>query len=257
MSEDINKNFMVFDQNSLHLKRRDIKLIVENGENFIKKSSDHSLENEFRIMKQFNHHLIGKVIRLINEKSFIIEFYPGGNIKSDHPMEIEQVKIYFIQMARAVEVIHSRNCAHLDIRLNNFVLDQYGNIKLIDFEHADNENGDRVFGAFGSTKYNSPERYTGCYSGFKADIFSLGVLLFRLLIGEYPFASVRQSNGRFKLYSEDRERYWSRLNVHLNKTHGNFSIDEDAKDLIDKMLEINPEDRLSADQILKHKFCEF
>lgn len=243
-------------ENSCHLQGRSIKLIESNGKKYIQKSATHSLTKEFNTMQHFNSDLIGKVKYLKSDKSYIMKFYPGGNIQCDEPIPKTQAKKIFIQMAKAVEVVHSENYVHLDIRLNNFVQTKFGEIKLIDFEHATNENCDRISEPYGSEKYNSPERYFGDYDGFKADIFSLGVVLFRMVFAEYPFAQTCFNSGRFKLFVEDRPRYWKRLEQHLNKIWQDLEVDEDAKELIDWMLEIDPQARPDISQVLKHKYCE-
>ena len=239
---------------SKHMQGRDIKLVSFNGKICLMKSSTQSLEKEFESMKEFDSRLIGKVYKLINERSYLMEYYPGGNIESDRPMDLARLKRYFFQMASALQVVHSNNFAHLDVRINNFVLDEQDCVKLIDFEHSTRIDVDAVEGVRGCDRYNSPERYKGRYCGFKADIYSLGIVLFRLLTGEYPFPIANNSSSRFKLLNQNTEKFWDRMLTHLCKLYGDIDINEEAIDLINWMLSEDPQDRPSIDEVLKHSF---
>ena len=250
-----NTEFVLLDLNrSKHMEGRDIKLVCFNGKTFLMKSSTQSLEKEFESMKEFDSRFIGKVYKLINERSYLMEFYPGGNIECERPMDIARIKRYFFQMASALQVVHSNNFAHLDVRINNFVLDLEDCVKLIDFEHSTRIDVDAVQGVRGCNRYNAPERYKGRYCGFKADIFSLGVVLFRLLTGEYPFPIANNSSSRFKIFIQNSEKFWDRMFVHLCKVYGDIELNEEAIDLINWMLSEDPQDRPSIDEVLKHSF---
>jgi serine/threonine protein kinase len=239
---------------SKHIEGRDIQLVDHNGKFLILKTSAHSLEKEFENMKVFDSPFIGKVIRQVSSKSYLIEYYSGGNIRSDQPMEVNRLKNIFRQMVQAVQVIHCRGFVHLDIRINNFVLDQDQGVKLIDFEHSTNVNCENIEETLGSDKYNAPERNFNQYSGYKADIFSLGVVLFRLLTGEYPFPAACLSSSRYKLFRQSKQAYWERMMTHLTKIYRNVKLDEDAIDLINWMLSENPQDRPCIDEVMKHNF---
>jgi len=108
-------------------------------------------------------------------------------------------QFFFLQMAAAVNHIHSRGYAHLDIKLNNIFLDEYFNIKIGDFGSAlrPQKNG-KTNKRRGTTNYMAPEvknqkqdttdgsRKVKTYDPFRADVYSLGVCLFILLFKSYP-----------------------------------------------------------------------
>lgn len=102
-------------------------------------------------------------------------------------------------MAAAVNHIHSRGYAHLDIKLNNIFLDEYFNIKIGDFGSAlKPQKKGKTNKRRGTTNYMAPEvknqnkvtpensRKQKTYDPFRADVYSLGVCLFILLFKSYP-----------------------------------------------------------------------
>jgi serine/threonine protein kinase len=101
-------------------------------------------------------------------------------------------RLFMFQTCQAIEFIHSQGYAHLDIKLENILLDKFFNIKVADmgasFDFSKTEglaNKRR-----GTVLYMAPEvkDNSGCsfYDARKADIYSLGVTFFVMLIGEFP-----------------------------------------------------------------------
>ncbi|OMJ90242.1 hypothetical protein SteCoe_7445 [Stentor coeruleus] len=236
---------------SLH---RDINILTLNGQKFIQKSSRVRLDKEFSLMQSFNRPEIGKVLYLISPLSYIMEYYPKGNLNIDNPIEEKTAKSYFKQICKCIEILHSNNIVHLDIRLCNFVLGDDEIIKIIDFGHSTDDNCDNIHHEMGSIKYNSPERYLDCYNGYKADIFSLGVCIFRMLTGSYPFPNTKEACPHYRLFKNSPENYWKRFSVHLKKHNKKIDLSENTLDLIFWMLENNPNDRPNIHQVLSHNF---
>jgi serine/threonine protein kinase len=84
---------------------------------------------------------------------------------------------------------HARNIAHRDIKLENLLLDSKGNIKIIDFGFSTCIPNERKIKMFcGTPSYMAPEIVNKKeYSGPPADVWALGVLLFALLHGCFPY----------------------------------------------------------------------
>ena len=107
--------------------------------------------------------------------------------------------------------IHSKNILHRDIKLDNILFDEKGNIKICDFGVSKLVNIDEpMFEKCGTPAYIAPEillsKSDGGYTGFKADLWSAGVVLFAMLYGAVPFKGANMSelhdhitNARFTL----------------------------------------------------------
>lgn len=113
-------------------------------------------------------------------------------------------RYYFHQMIAGLEHIHDRGFVHRDISLGNFVVDENWNIKFADFGLAalilgvDGSKLQRT--NQGTRTFKAPEVQIAypSYDGEKADIFSLGVVLFFIATASYPFESARPDDPIYK-----------------------------------------------------------
>ena len=91
-------------------------------------------------------------------------------------------------MLLPIEYLHSLGIVHRDLKLENLLVDQDMNIKFVDFGFATNKNIDSLTEFRGTQSYMAPEIRKGeIYDGRSTDIFSMGVILFTLVIGYFPF----------------------------------------------------------------------
>ena len=104
------------------------------------------------------------------------------------PFPERWVRYWFRQMVQGLKHIHSTGHAHLDIKVDNILLDGDLNIKIADFGFALNDHHN-VQILRGSSFYRSPEIMRGQipFDGEKADVFALGCTLYTLLMRAYPF----------------------------------------------------------------------
>lgn len=102
------------------------------------------------------------------------------------------------QIVSAVTHLHERNIMHGDIKLENLLVDEEGTIRLCDFGHSryltDEEcNTATLSAARGSPAYSCPEIMNGeRYNGFDADVWAVGVVLYTLAFGYFPFPKAKQ-----------------------------------------------------------------
>ena len=84
---------------------------------------------------------------------------------------------------------HSKNVVHRDIKLENVMIDSNNNVKIIDFGFSITISKDKKLSIFcGTPSYMAPEIVKRTpYSGYAADIWALGILLYTLLCGKFPF----------------------------------------------------------------------
>lgn len=152
---------------------------------------------------------------------------------------------------KALAFIHNKQIIHRDIKPENVLFSIPGDfqtLKLIDFglaTHTLNTNGRSV----GSPYYMAPEIIDGSYS-YKTDIWSVGVILYVLVTGKYPFTGRNQNEVFRNIKSQS-------YNVRLLN---NSQCSREAKDLISKLLIKDQKTRLSLEDALDHpwfkKFSE-
>ena len=133
-----------------------------------------------------------------------------------------------------------KNICHRDIKLENILIIKDNIIKLIDFGFAIKCNRNEYQSFFCGTLYYMPPEIVNKqkYTPFYSDIWSLGVLLYAMLIGNFPFRAKKEEK-LFKLINE------AKLNFPPNVV-----ISDEAKNLINKMIVINPSKRISLEDIL-------
>lgn len=101
----------------------------------------------------------------------------------------KEAKILFHQTVKAIHFCHSKNIVHRDIKLENILLDQDNNIKMIDFGFSIIIPSYKKLNIFcGTPSYMAPEIVNKVlYVGQTADIWALGILLYVILCGKFPF----------------------------------------------------------------------
>lgn len=93
-----------------------------------------------------------------------------------------------VQVCSAMEVAHSHNIIHRDIKPQNIMISKEGKVKVTDFGIAKATSSNTIStNAMGSVHYTSPEQARGGYSDAKSDIYSLGISMYEMITGELPF----------------------------------------------------------------------
>lgn len=211
-----------------------------------------NLVREIYHHRQFRHPHIATLYEVIVTENTVwlaMEYCPGNELFQylvDHGrLKQDQVKRIFSQLAGAVAYTHSRNCAHRDLKLENTLLDNDMNVKLVDFGFT-REYQSRVMleTVCGTVCYMAPEMISRSkYHGHSVDIWSLGVILYTLLYGEMPFEEETDDETKEKiLFSEP--------------SYGDPSVPLPAQQLVRRMLSKDPNERPSLTQILETPYLE-
>ena len=221
-----------------------------------KLKGEKSLENiinEIKIQNSLDYPKIVKVEdKLEDDKNvfIVMELCQNKTLrnliqKRKHLTELE-VQCYMFQIIQGLKYMHYRRIIHRDLKPENIFLDDKSDLKIGDFGYAVklSSKDEKRKSILGTIFYCAPEvidrkNYDG-YS-FKADIWSLGVIMYNLLTGILPFFDTND-------------------NIYSKIINGSFSFPDDieigkaAKDLIKQILEVNPKKRPDLNQILSHEF---
>ncbi|XP_069921017.1 serine/threonine-protein kinase MARK2-like [Oryctolagus cuniculus] len=151
---------------------------------------------EAEIMNSLHHPHIVKLMQVdyTAEKAYLfMEYISVGDLGKlvavrGHLQE-QEACWYFSQALEAVEYCHKQHIVHRDIKLENLLVDRNMCIKLIDFGLSQKLNeGQQLSSLCGSLQYCAPEEFLGKeFDGYKADVWSLGVLLYTMVKGWLPF----------------------------------------------------------------------
>ena len=207
------------------------------------------VNNEIKILKQLDHINIMKLYEVIDTVKYlylIMEYIDGISLldkikkSKEHYFEEQRALKIFIQIVKANIYCQSKNICHRDIKLENILIIKDDIIKLIDFGFAvktDKETYQNLF--CGSPSYMAPEiinkeNYIAQYS----DIWSLGVLLFSMLYGRFPFKGQTQ------------KELFEKINEAKVEFPNDIEINDKIKILLLKIFVTIPPQRPSLQEIL-------
>ena len=206
------------------------------------------IKNEVKIMQKLRYHK--GIIKLLeafeNEKYYfiIMENIIGGNlfnaINKMGKLPESLARNIFKQLIETVQYIHSKGIVHRDIKPDNILLNLNNQIKLCDFGVSKEiKKGILISDSCGTPAFIAPEILLDApYDPYMTDIWSCGVVLYVMVSGFFPFAGINENE------------------LHQNILNGQFlmidDISKELKDLINKILELNPNKRISINEILNH-----
>jgi len=182
----------------------------------------------------------------------MLEFVEGMDLfsfmqaRSFQPLAEIDSRAIFSQVLDAIVFAHQKGVAHMDIKLENLLLDLNHCIKIGDWGLSVTEHATKCSKIQGSFHFAAPETFYKArygYNAFQADVFSLGVVLFALLFGRFPFS--------LALLEKMRSGETVKLSFFEQSTVG-----DTARDLLRRMLEPNPDVRISLQDVQKHKWLE-
>ncbi|GMI02472.1 hypothetical protein TrVE_jg11965 [Triparma verrucosa] len=216
---------------------------------------DAALKSEVEVLQSVKHENIVFLNEIFDTKQnlyMVMEVCAGGELfdritEKDHYSENE-ARFALRQIAMALEYCHERNIVHRDLKPENLL---YGDdteeatLKLADFGLAkllDNET--MLHAQCGTPGYVAPEIVNNDLYGVKVDMWSLGVIAYILFCGFPPFYD-DNNQALFRSIKKGQYEYPSPFWDEVSDT---------AKDLIDKLLVLNPEKRYSAKEVLAHPF---
>lgn len=208
------------------------------------------VNREIKILKKTRHSNIIQLYEVIDTSNAIylmMENADGGEmfdyiVEHRHVSELQACK-FFHQIVDGTEVLHKNEITHRDLKPENLLLKNSPDgwiVKIVDFGLSNtHEGGKYLTTACGSPCYAAPEMIAGhSYFGPIADMWSIGVILFALVCGYLPFEDPNTAQLYKKILSgEYKTARW---------------ISHDVKDLLSKILDVDPKKRYTAAQIRIH-----
>lgn len=235
-------------------------------EEFLRRDQDSilSVHNEITILKNLQHQGIiqmyeygdaGQVVkpsgRVIENLVYIVmEFVQGGLLfdlcQSMGAMGEDAGRFFLHQMLDSVEFMHSRQVVHRDLKLENILVDDNLNLKLADFGFSCYKNINALNSYRGTMTYMAPEIKEGKqYKGTNVDMFSIGVILFIIVQGIFPFKEARKEEYFYNLILQGQ------TDTYFQKVNGS-GLSEDFKDLILQLFSYDGDSRPQCDAIRNH-----
>ena len=224
---------------------------VINKESIVKQKMVEQTNREIEIMYKLDHpHIIKLYSHFEDDEDFclIMQIASKGQlysiIKRLKRLDQRTAAQYMREVISAIKYLHTRNppIIHRDIKPENILLDQEGRCKLADFGWSNFDVGDKFRDTYcGTPEYLAPEMITKSGHNESVDIWALGVLLFEMLTGRTPF---NFTGDRIQLFN----------NIKTLRIVWTDDFPQLAKDLVGKILRLNPKDRLTLDEIINHQW---
>ncbi|KAF2134265.1 kinase-like protein [Dothidotthia symphoricarpi CBS 119687] len=189
---------------------------LSNGSRVVLKSAkkdDANLAREIHHHRQFTHPHIARLYEVIVTEELVwlvLEYCQGDELYNyllqKGALEPSKVQRIFTQLVGAVSYVHNKSCVHRDLKLENILLDKHGDVKLVDFGFTREYEGKSNYLQTwcGTVCYSAPEMLKGeKYAGEKVDVWSLGIILYALLVGELPFDEDDETVTKMKILKEE------------------------------------------------------
>ncbi|XP_060914997.1 SNF-related serine/threonine-protein kinase-like [Labrus mixtus] len=211
------------------------------------------LFQEVRCMKMVQHPNVVRLYEVIDTATklyLILELGDGGDMydcimKHDGGLTEEVAKCFFAQIVHAISYCHRLHVVHRDLKPENVVFfEKQGVVKLTDFGFSNRfQPGKTLNTSCGSLAYSAPEILLGDeYDAPAVDIWSLGVILYMLVCGQPPFQEANDSETLTMIMD-------CKYTVPPHISHA-------CRDLIAHMLQRDPKNRATLDEIGGHEWLQ-
>ena len=206
------------------------------------------IKKEINILSRLHHKNIIQLYEIIETKNnlyIVMEYCEGKElfdyiVKRKRLTEREACR-YFQQIINGVEYLHLCNITHRDLKPENILLDNKKRIRISDFglSGITSSYNSMLSTPCGTPLYAPPEMLKGeKYDGVYSDIWSCGIILYTMLVGDLPYAD-----------SKEKIIY---QNIMTHNYYYPETMNDDAVDLIEHMLKINPNERYGFKEIKAH-----
>ncbi|XP_038701963.1 serine/threonine-protein kinase ATG1c-like isoform X2 [Tripterygium wilfordii] len=221
----------------------------------LNKKLQESLMSEIFILKRINHPNIIRlhdIIEIPGKLHLVLEYCRGGDLSmyiQRHGRVPEAIaKNFMQQLAAGLQIIRENNIIHRDLKPQNLLLstnEESAVLKIADFGFARSLQRNRLAETLcGSPLYMAPEIMQLQKYDAKADLWSVGAILFQLVTGKTPFTG----NNQIQLL----QNIVKSTELHFPPVDKDLS--SECKDLCQKLLRRNPVERLTFEEFFSHQF---
>jgi serine/threonine protein kinase len=239
-SEQVTKNFFSrlitcgFQIYAIKVVLKEKMIMVSNPEHILnEKNCLEKVHSDFIVRLhwafQDEHHLY-----------LVMDYVGGGDLFSvleqERRLNEETARFYASEILLALRHMHSLNIVYRDLKPENVLIGLDGHIVLADLGFAKNLEKEQRFRSSsicGTSEYIAPEIVFGTDHSFECDLWCFGVVLYEMLVGKTPY------------HSRDMSGYLDRLSKH-EPVHFPPYISSAAQDLITRLLQFKPEERIGA-----------
>jgi serine/threonine protein kinase len=228
--------------------------ILKKNDIIKQKQVDH-VYSEFNILTMLKHPFIVQLFGYNFEDPkyiyFIMEYIQGGELftllRTKGTFPVPQTKFYIAHIITIFEYLHSKNIVYRDLKPENILINKNGYLKLTDFGFAKQLENEKTYTLCGTPEYLAPEIILNKGHGKAVDWWTLGILLYEMLVGIDPFSD----DDPMKTYQK----------ILKGKINFPKTINKDAKSLIKHLLTQDTSKRFGClksgvKDILNHRFFE-
>ncbi|GJU48155.1 mitogen-activated protein kinase kinase kinase 1-like protein [Tanacetum coccineum] len=238
-----------FDESGFFFAVKEVSLLDQGSQG---KQSIFQLEQEISLLSQFHHENIVRYLGTDTDdgKLYIfLELVTKGSLAKlyqKYDLRDSQVSAYTRQILSGLNYLHERKVVHRDIKCANILVDASGSVKLADFGLAKATALNDIKSCKGTPYWMAPEvvnnRAKKGY-GLAADIWSLGCTVLEMLTRKIPYYHLEGMQALFRIGRGEPPEIPNTLSA-------------EAQDFIFKCLQVNPNDRPTAAQLLEHPFLK-
>ncbi|KAF8526305.1 kinase-like domain-containing protein [Hysterangium stoloniferum] len=208
-----------------------------------------TFNNEVRVWVRLKHEFVATFYGVVNSEvnpAIVLSWYKNGNA-NEYLRGVQDIQllpiIFILQLASALEYLHNKGIIHGDVKAANMMIDDYGNVKLIDFGSSRLVGDDNVATNACTVRWAAAELLQSGISTTATDVYAFASTGLELLTGNSPYDMLRESAALFAIIKGMKPRDYT------NRGHCNIPDSAILWVILDKCWAVE-EERLNMSQVL-------